>query len=441
MKHTVVLIAVLLTYTVFISGCTPPPAEKFVIPAIKERGAAQNSREFARIKESYLQMKAKYEKDTNDAAALNKIAEIFVVEARATGDHHYYYPAALSVINRALSKRPDDFEALITKGTILMTFHRFEEALDIAQRANRVSNGGNAYVFGLLTDANIELGNYEVAVSMSDKMQALRPDLRSYSRVSYLREIFGDRDGAKKAMKMAGESGMFGMEDKAWAFNEFAKLYQGEGALDTAEFIYKGILEERPSYAYAYAGLASIKLSRGDKNSAIADYVKAAQLSPEHVFVEALAAVYLYLGDTVSAKTMQEKALESFAQHDKDGWQTDREMAVFLLDQNIRLDEALTRAKKEYARRPKNIDALDTYAWALYKNKKYDEAVPMIEQAMRLKTDNAQLYFHAGMIYSSAGNTTKAVELLKRALQRNPYLTPLTRTDATNTLSTLRAGR
>jgi hypothetical protein len=38
-------------------------------------------------------------------------------------------------------------------------------------------------------DGNVEMGNYDSAVAFADKMVALRPDLTSYSRVSYLREI------------------------------------------------------------------------------------------------------------------------------------------------------------------------------------------------------------------------------------------------------------
>ena len=53
-------------------------------------------------------------------------------------------------------------------------------------------------------------GNYEEALKNADQMASIRPDLRSYSRVSYMREIHGDRDGAKQAMKMAGDAGAFG---------------------------------------------------------------------------------------------------------------------------------------------------------------------------------------------------------------------------------------
>lgn len=411
-------------------GCTAQETQKFTVPVLKERSAVQNSKEYERIKESYTQMKAKYDKDTNDFSALTKLAEIFVVEARATGDHHYYYPAALTVIERALTKKPDDFEALVTKGTLLMTFHRFADALDIAQRADRLSSGGNAYVYGLLTDANIELGNYDEAVKMSDKMQALRPDLRSYSRAAYLREIFGDRHGAKIAMKMAGESGMFGMEDKAWAFNELAKLYQGEGALDTAEFIYKGILEERPNYAHAMSGLAMVAAARDDHKTAIELLTKAATISDEHVFDEQLADLYVVAGDAVNAKKMQEMALFEFRDHAKAGWQVNREFAEFALSHGIELEEALKRATDDYNERKNNIDAASTYAYALAMNGKAQEAIPVIEQAMRLKTDNAQLYFRAAVIYDKAGNIEMAKMWLEKAVKRNPYLTPLTRKQA-----------
>jgi len=49
----------------------------------------------------------------------------------------------------------------------------------------------------------VEMGNYTAAVENSDKMVSIRPDIRSYSRISYLREIYGDYPGSIEAMKMA----------------------------------------------------------------------------------------------------------------------------------------------------------------------------------------------------------------------------------------------
>ena len=48
-------------------------------------------------------------------------------------------------------------------------------------------------------------------------MVDIRPDIRSYSRVSYLREIYGDYPGAIEAMKMAVDAGVAGDEATEWA--------------------------------------------------------------------------------------------------------------------------------------------------------------------------------------------------------------------------------
>ena len=80
-----------------------------------------------------------------------------------------------------------------------MSQHRFNDALITGKEALAL-NDFNSGIYGVLVDANVEIGNYKEAVKMADRMMEIRPDLRSYSRASYLREIYGDNEGAKKAM-------------------------------------------------------------------------------------------------------------------------------------------------------------------------------------------------------------------------------------------------
>ena len=110
------------------------------------------------------------------------------------------FMAAMKYINKVLDANPDDFNALVFKSLIFLSQHHFSDGLVTAEQARKI-NPDNAYVYGILVDANVELGNYKEAVAMSDKMQALKPSLESYSRASYLREIYGDYDGAIAAMK------------------------------------------------------------------------------------------------------------------------------------------------------------------------------------------------------------------------------------------------
>jgi tetratricopeptide (TPR) repeat protein len=410
-----------------IGGCheeTSHAAERnigFVIPALRERGAGLNDKEFAKTKEMYEKLRERIASNPNDIDAYTVMAQIFMQEARITGRHHDYIPQATLLLDEALRRGPGDFSAQATKGSLLMTLHQFSGAKAIIERAV-AENPYSAFAFGVLCDAHVELGEYGEAVKACDSMLAIRPDLRSYARASYIREIHGDRAGAVAAMKMAADAGAFGFEDRAWALYNLGNLFLNQGKLDTAAYIYNGILEERPNYAFAMSGLAMTKRARGDNAGAIELLVKASQLSPEHLFVEQLSDIYLAMGARDAAHTIEMKALDAFRAHEKGGWNIDREYALYCANHDIDLPEALQRAKRELDRRPDNIDAEDTYAWALYKNGRAADAIPYVEKAMRLGSANAILHYHAGMIYDAAGNRAKSKTQLRLALAQNPYL-------------------
>jgi tetratricopeptide (TPR) repeat protein len=185
------------------------------------------------------------------------------------------------------------------------------------------------------------------------------------------------------------------------------------------------------------SGLAMVQAARKNYPQAIELLVKASQVLPEHIFIEQLADLYSAMGQKEEAAQIEKKALDAFALHESDGWNVDREYAAFCLNHNINISESKTRAEKQYKMRPENIDALDTYAWALYKSGSANDAIPFIEQAMKMKTINPNLHYHAGMIYAKAGNKEKAISELQFALTENQYLTPLTMQEAHTTLASL----
>ena len=125
-------------------------------------------------------------------------------------------------------------------------------------------NKYNAQIYGILVDANVELGNYAEAIKMADKMVSIRPDLRSYSRISYLREIHGDNNGAIEAMTMAVTAGYPGFEQSEWTRLTLGNLYETNGDLDQAALQYQTILENRENYPFAIAALANIEIKKGN---------------------------------------------------------------------------------------------------------------------------------------------------------------------------------
>ena len=55
----------------------------------------------------------KLEKNANDVKTRLQIAMIYLSEARITGEHPYYYPAILKILDGILYLNPNNFEAVI----------------------------------------------------------------------------------------------------------------------------------------------------------------------------------------------------------------------------------------------------------------------------------------------------------------------------------------
>ena len=93
-------------------------------------------------------------------------------------------------------------------GTLALARHDFSSALVLAQRAQRQSGGAGAVApYPVLVDALVELGRYDEAERALQAMVDLKPNLAAYARVSYLRELHGDLDGAAAAMRDAIAAG------------------------------------------------------------------------------------------------------------------------------------------------------------------------------------------------------------------------------------------
>ena len=141
------------------------------------------------------------ERSPNKSEGYNQLASAYMQKARET-DNFSINANAEETINRSLSVEPDNYDALKLKAKFQLTYHRFAEALNTARRAESVQNDDHD-VWGLITDALVELGDYPGAVKSAQKMVDLRPDSSSYARVAYLRSLHGDANGAINAMTAA----------------------------------------------------------------------------------------------------------------------------------------------------------------------------------------------------------------------------------------------
>ena len=358
--------------------------------------------------------------DSTDLKSKLLLAQTYMQEARITGDHPYYYPATLDILEDVIRMDNANFEAMAFKSSVLLSLHHFKEALEVGNKALAI-NRNNGFIYGVLVDANVELGNYEEAVKMSDLMQSIRPGLESYSRASYLREIYGDNQGSIEAMKLAFQAGLPGTEEASWAGNTLCHLYENTGNLKAAEDISKIVLQQRPSYAFATAALGRIALANNNAKRAIQLFDSAILIMPEVSFYEHKAEALANLGDKEGAKKVYAEVLEMLNEDSESGHYVDMELAWIYLKLGD-TKKAMKFAKVEYDRRPNNLDVNHTMAWVSYSMGDFSQAKKYMDVAMRMGTKNAKLLKNAGWIEQAIGNAELSKKYLAMASKINPTL-------------------
>lgn len=171
------------------------------------------------------------------------------------------------------------FNALVTKAGVQLSLHDFQTALHTAEEAILL-NPYNSQIYGVLVDCHIELGNYKEAVAVADKMMAIRPTCESDSRVSYLREIFGDIPGAEKPCSWPYR-GYIRPGRNGRAMHTYAEMLAPYGMDKEAEVVYKTLLTRCPDYPFAIAGLGKLALKRNEFNEAVLKLKDAINIIPE----------------------------------------------------------------------------------------------------------------------------------------------------------------
>jgi tetratricopeptide (TPR) repeat protein len=186
---------------------------------------------------------------------------------------------------------------------------------------------------------------------------------------------------------------------------------------------YENALKIFPDYHYALTGLARVRAAQQRFDEAIQLYRKSLTIVPTHEAAAGLGDLFLHLGRADEAK--EPFGLLNIVEqiNRANNIEPESHIALFYADHDQNLDEAL-RIAERYARRSKNIRAMDTLAWVLYKKGRYQQALAASRQALRLDTKEALFHYHAGMIHARLGHQAEAIAALRRALDINPYFHP-----------------
>ena len=245
-----------------------------------------------------------------------------MAKARASHDQGFYKLAEQCALALKIAD-PKSPEALLLRGHVLISFHRFAEAEAIAREL--VEQRTLPFDYGLLGDALMEQGRLAEAVSAYQRMVDLRPDLQSYSRVAYMRWLKGDLDGAIEVARLAAHAASpLDPESASWSLTRLGLYYLQAGSLADAKVACDAALRVLTRLSCC-AFIAEPMLLAADRTAeAVASVQRAVEINPLPEFQWALA-------DTLRAAGRAEEAAKVEATLMQTGMQSDpRTFALFL---------------------------------------------------------------------------------------------------------------
>ncbi len=397
--------ALLLLVLSTIAGLGQSPSS---LPAVKLSPAER----------SMAQAQKLIDKNPKDFEAYNALALALSRRARETSDVAYYAQAE-DTIQKSFAISPNNFDGGRIHVWLLLGKHEFAAALDAARKLNQ-RMPDDVMVYGFLTDANVELGNYKDAETAAQWMLDLKPgNMPGLTRAAYLRELFGEVDGSLELMDMAFDSTPpTEVEDGAWILNQMAHLKLASGHLQEAESLSEKALAMFPGYHYALGNLAKVRIQQKRYREAVDLLKQRYQSAPHAENLFDLAQALRLGGQTEEA----EKVFAGFEQ--KSLLETNRadnsnhELIFYYADVANQPVKALEVAQREYARRH-DVFTLDCYAWALHLNGRNQEARRQINLAMAVGIRDARMLRHAGEIALATGDRAAAEEYLRQSAELN----------------------
>ena len=375
--------------------------------------------------------------DTQDYITLTHLGRAWLGVARETGDAAAYARAE-EALRRALSLNERYAPANALLGTVLIGNHAFAKARGVAATA-LAADPGDIQALAVSGDAALELGDYEAAEAAYSALLDAAPSGPAFSRMSRWAWLSGRPDEAIDWMRRAADESVafdIGGEELAWYRFQLGELYFNTGDLRAAARWYDESEQAFPGFYLASAGLGKVAAARGNTAEAIDIYEGLVAQLPQPGFVAYLADLYTVAGDTAAADN-QFKTLELIQTLEQSQQVLyNRQLAIFFANHNTNLDQALAFAEMELADR-RDIYAYDTLAWALFRNGRYEEARAASHKALARGTQDAVLYYHAGMIAAALNDPSAATRNLTLALEINPHFDLIQARAARDTLAML----
>ena len=346
---------------------------------------------------------------------LEQLGWAFVAKARDSFDPGFYKLAEECA--RCIEKRnPQSPEAMLLRAHVLQNLHRFKESEALARRL--VQQRGLSFDYGLLGDALMEQGKLNDTVEAYQRMMNLKPDLRAYARAAHMRWLKGDLDGSIEAMQLAvSAASPQDAESAAWVNTRLATYLFYAGKYDEAGQRCALALSLQNNYPPTLLLQGRILLGQSRFGEAVDALQNAVKLNP-------LPEYQWTLAEALRVAGKENEASEVEAQLCQRGESTDpRTLALYLATRHESPETALRLVRAELDSRS-DVFTHDALAWSLAAAGNIPEALSEMQRALAEGTQDARLFFHAGIIASQAGQSADAERWLRKASELSHLLLP-----------------
>jgi tetratricopeptide (TPR) repeat protein len=357
---------------------------------------------------------------------------------------------AAAEIERLLANNPDQVRYYLMLGEIYNTSNQTDKALKVLQRAEAISPD-NGMLHLALADAYRAKKEYDTSfkqLQLAFAAPNLDVDQKVRIVMGYLPK-FPDPNAKASALALSRIAAEVHPTDaKAQAI--YADMLAQNNMFKEAKDVYKKSVQINSNIYIVHEQLVRLELGESAWDEAIKDGENALSLFPNQAWMNYLVAVaYLqkksatkalsYLKNAVALQTDdKDLSAQSYATlgdcyHElKDNSQSDaaydksltfnpdnaytlNNYAYYLSIRNEQLEKAAQMSKHSIDLQPNTASFEDTYAWILFKQKKYADAKQWMEKAMQHNKNSATQTEHLGDIMFYLGNTEAAVQNWKKA--------------------------
>ena len=359
--------------------------------------------------------------DSLGASDRSQLAVLYLQRARETGSYPDYERAA-QLARQSLDLREShnaETYALLTSA--LLAKHDFTAALGAA-RTLHAGDTTDASHTALLAEVELEVGDYASARThfRAVSFDADKPSIAA--RLARWYEVTGQLWKAQVILRLSAarlaKSSEAPREQLAWFHYRLGELYFRGGQREAADSSFQRALAVLPTDYRALGGLTRLSAAKGDWKAALDFGARAIAVQLDPATLGTMSEAYAALGDTAQARSFADAmAVAALGQPGA----IHRAWGLFLLDHDRDVSRVLRDARADIVHR-RDVFGYDLLAWASYKAGRIADARKASTLALSQGTEDATLFYHAGVIATAAGDSAGGQSLLARALMINPSL-------------------